>query len=231
MLKIGIIGAMEEEVAALINFYGYKEKKKYLNYEFNIIEHKGKTIVVVVSGIGKVNSAICTQLLIDRFSVDCVINTGIAGAISEDLNIADIVLCDDTLQHDVNAVGFGYKLGQIPRMGENYIFRSDKYLLKKLQSITKEKNYTTYTGRIVSGDEFVCSDARKQWIKENFNALCTDMESGSIGHVCYLNNVPFMAIRCISDTSDDRATMAYEDFSKIALDKCFQIESALIEEL
>ncbi|QSX06879.1 5'-methylthioadenosine/adenosylhomocysteine nucleosidase [Sedimentibacter sp. zth1] len=231
MKNIGIIGAMQEEVAALIKYYGTSEKVNHLDFEFNIINHNDKKIVVVVSGIGKVNSAICTQLLIDRFKVDCVVNTGIAGAISEKLNIADVVFSTDLLQHDVNAVGFGYKLGEIPRMGENYIFKANKEILDKITKIAENNNMTYYVGRIVSGDEFVSTNIKKQWIKENFDAMCTDMESASIAHVCFLNKVPFMAIRCISDTSDDRATMVYNEFEKIALEKCFKISSALIEEL
>lgn len=231
MKNIGIIGAMEEEVASLIKHYGCSEKQKHLNFEFNIINYKDKKVVIVVSGIGKVNSAICSQLLIDRFGVECVVNSGIAGAISEKLDIADIVFSDDLLQHDVNAVGFGYKLGEIPRMENKSIFKGDIELLDKMKHIADEKGIKYYVGRIVSGDEFVSTDTKKQWLKKEFNALCTDMESASIAHVCYLNKVPFIAIRCISDTADDRATMIYSEFEKIALDKCFAISSALIEEL
>lgn len=231
MKNIGIIGAMDEEVSALIKHYGCIEKIKHLDFEFNILNYKDKKIVVVVSGIGKVNSAICTQLLIDRFNVECVINSGIAGAISEKLDIADIVFSKDLIQHDVNAVNFGYKLGQIPRMGEDYIFKGDKFLLHKMEEIAKCKDIKYFVGRIVSGDEFVSTNDKKAWLKDSFDAMCTDMESASIAHVCFLNKVPFMAIRCISDTADDKAKMAYNEFEQIALKKCFLISSALIEEL
>ncbi len=231
MKNIGIIGAMDEEVATLIKHYGCEEKVKFLDFEFNILKYKDKKIVVVVSGIGKVNSAICTQLLIDRFNVECVVNSGIAGAISEKLDIADIVFSSDLIQHDVNAVNFGYKLGQIPRMGDNYIFKGDKQLLDKMEQIAQNKGIKYYVGRIVSGDEFVSTNSKKEWLRDNFDAMCTDMESASIAHVCYLNKVPFMAIRCISDTADDRASMVYKEFEEIALKKCFAISSALIEEI
>ncbi len=231
MKNIGIIGAMEEEVAALIKHYGSTQKTKFLDFEFNILKYKDKKIVVVVSGIGKVNSAICTQLLIDRFNVDCVVNSGIAGAISEKLDIADIVFSSDLIQHDVNAVNFGYKIGQIPRMGDNYIFKGDKNLLDKMEQIAQNKDIKYFVGRIVSGDEFVSTNSKKQWLKDSFDAMCTDMESASIAHVCFLNKIPFMAIRCISDTADDRANMVYKEFEEIALKKCFAISSALIEEI
>lgn len=231
MKNIGIIGAMQEEVQALIEHYGVEEKIKHLDFEFNVIKYSGKKVVVVVSGIGKVNSAICTQLLIDRFNVECVINTGIAGAISEKLNIADIVFSTDLIQHDVNAVGFGYKLGEIPRMNDKSIFKANSELAELASKIADSNNMTYYKGRIVSGDEFVSTNSKKQWIKDNFDAMCTDMESASIAHVCYLNKIPFLAVRCISDTSDDRASMVYTEFEKIALDKCFRISNALIEEL
>lgn len=231
MNKIGIIGAMQEEVSALIDFYNCNEKVKYLDFEFNILSYEDKQIIVVVSGIGKVNSAICTQLLIDRFGVDCVINSGIAGAVSDKLEIADIVFSTDLLQHDVNAVGFGYKLGEIPRMELNSTFIGDEIILKKACEIADKYKYKYFKGRIVSGDEFVSSNVKKQWLKDNFDAMCTDMESASIAHVCYLNKTPFLAVRCISDTSDDRASMIYTEFEKIALEKCFNISKALIEEL
>lgn len=231
MKNIGIIGAMDEEVAALIKHYGCEEKVKFLDFEFNILKYKDKKIVVVVSGIGKVNSAICTQLLIDRFNVECVVNSGIAGAISEKLDIADIVFSKDLIQHDVDAVNFGYKLGQIPRMGDNYIFKGDQQLLDKMEQIAQNKDIKYYVGRIVSGDVFVSTNTKKEWLRDNFDAMCTDMESASIAHVCFLNKVPFMAIRCISDTADDRASMVYKEFEEIALNKCFAISSALIEEI
>lgn len=231
MKNIGIIGAMEEEVAALIKNYGSTQKIKFLNFEFNIIKYKDKKIVVVVSGIGKVNSAICTQLLIDRFNVECVVNSGIAGAISEKLDIADIVFSKDLIQHDVNAVNFGYKIGQIPRMGDDYIFKGDIKLLDKMEQIAQNKGIKYFVGRIVSGDEFVSANSKKQWLKDNFDAMCTDMESASIAHVCFLNKVPFIAIRCISDTADDRANMVYKEFEEIALKKCFAISSTLIKEI
>ncbi len=231
MKNIGIIGAMEEEVSALIKHLNCEEKINYLNFEFNIAAYKDKKVVIVVSGIGKVNSAICTQLLIDRFGVDCIINSGIAGAISEKVDIADIVFSKDLMQHDMKVENFGYPAGIIPRMGEDSIFKGDIFLLEKIESIAKNNNIKYFVGRIVSGDEFVSENSQKQWIKDTFDALCTDMESASIAHVCFLNKVPFVAVRCISDTADDRAQMVYEEFEKIALEKCFMISSRLIEEL
>lgn len=231
MKIIGIIGAMDEEIRELLNKYKASEKVKILNYEYNISVLDHKKIIIVQSGIGKVNSAICTQLLIDRFNVDYVINTGVAGAISKKLEIADIVLSSETMQYDVDVTSFGYKLGQIPRMGENYIFKSSELLISKSEDIIKEKGYKYYIGQIVSGDCFVGTNEKKNWILENFDAMCVDMESGSIGHVCNMNDIPYIAVRCISDTSDDSAKMKYEDFIPIALEKCFIITSYLIEEL
>ncbi len=231
MKTIGIIGAMEEEVSELLKKYKAKDKKKILNYEYHISVLENKKIIVVQSGIGKVNSAICAQILIDRFNVDYVINTGVAGAISNELEIGDVVFSDETMQYDVDVTAFGYKLGQIPRMGENYRFKSSELLISKSENIVKEKGYKYYIGQIVSGDCFVGTDEKKKWISGNFDAMCVDMESGSIGHVCDMNGIPYIAVRCISDTSDDSAKMKYEDFIPIALEKCFIITSYLIEEL
>lgn len=231
MKKIGIIGAMEEEVASLLKKYGNSKETEILQYKYHSFIINNCKIIIVRSGIGKVNSAICTQLLIDRFEVDYIINTGVAGSISDELEIGDIVFSNATMQHDVDVTTFGYKLGQIPRMGEKYIFESDEYLLNKSKEIADKKGYKYQIGLIVSGDSFVGSDEKKKWILKNFDASCVDMESGAIGHVCSINNIPYLAIRCISDTSDNRASMKYEDFVELALERSFEITSNLIEGL
>lgn len=230
MKKIGIIGAMDEEVRAIIDKYTVDSVVRILDFEYNICILKNIQIIIVKSGIGKVNSAICTQLLIDRFNIDYIINTGVAGAILEQLDIGDIVISTETLQHDVDATCFGYEFGHIPRM-EDYVFKSNDYLISMCENISSKNNYKHHKGRIVSGDSFISSIEKKNWIKDKFNATCVDMESGSIGHVCSVNNIPYVAIRCISDTSDDRAVMKYEDFVQIALKRSFDITDNLIKEI
>ena len=197
---LGIIGAMDEEVSKLKEKMTGVEIKKKASMDFYRGKLMGKDVVVVRSGIGKVNAGICTQILVDEFCVDGVINTGIAGSLNADIDIGDIVLATDTVQHDVDATGFGYELGVIPRM-ETSTFIADE----KLRSLAKEccervnPDIQVFCGRVVSGDQFVSDKTKKQYILKNFKGCCTEMEGAAIAQAAYLNNIPFLIIRAISD--------------------------------
>ena len=178
----------------------------------------GKDVVIVRSGIGKVNAAVCTQILVDDFGVDYVINTGIAGSLKNEINIADIVISDDVLHHDMDATGFGYAPGQIPRM-DTLSFKADA----KLIELAKEScakvvpQIGVHVGRVVSGDQFISDKAVKERISANFDGYCTEMEGAAIAQAAYLNGVPFVILRAISDKADDSATMDYPTFEKQAI--------------
>lgn len=214
----GIIGAMEEEVEILKSKMEVSKIVKKAAMEF----HKGflnnKEVVIVRSGIGKVNAAICTQILIDEFGVDKVINTGIAGSLNNSINIGDMVISTEVLQHDVDATGFGYQLGEIPRMG-TLTFGADSKMVEIARETCKKVNpeIGVFQGRIVSGDQFVSDKKLKNKISENFGGYCTEMEGAAIGQAAYLNNVPFVIIRAISDKADDSATVDYPAFEKQAI--------------
>ena len=166
MNRIGIIGAMEEEVSQLKSAMADVKVKKKTSMEFCEGTLHGKQVVVVRSGIGKVNAAVCTQILADDFQVEAVINTGIAGSLKAEINIGDIVLATDTLQHDMDATEFGYPKGQVPRM-ETLSFPADERMYQLAAEVCREVNpdIQVFTGRIVSGDQFVASREvkEKQW--------------------------------------------------------------------
>lgn len=215
---IGIIGAMDEEVANLKELIENVEILSVAGMDFYKGKIFGNNVVIVRSGIGKVNAAICTQILIDKFNASAIINTGIAGSLNNDINIGDIVLSNDALQHDMDATAFGYGLSVIPRM-ETSVFEGDKELIK-LAKEACEKNVEgikVYTGRIVSGDQFVSDKEKKKWLVDKFNGDCTEMEGAAIAHTAHLNNVPFLIIRAISDKADDSANMDYPEFEAMAI--------------
>ena len=219
MKTIGIIGAMEVEVAIL------KEKmedvriikKASMDFYEGILA--GKKVVVVRSGIGKVNAGICAQILADVFSVDAIINTGIAGSLNKNIDIGDIVLSTDVVQHDMDATGFGYRKGQIPQMPV-FFFNADDNLRRLAAEVCKEVNpdIQVFEGRIASGDQFVCDQDVKNRIVSEFSAYATEMEGAAIGQAAYLNEIPFLVVRAISDKADGSAQMDYSEFEKAAVD-------------
>lgn len=218
MSVIGIIGAMEEEVAALKEKMEVKEVASQASMEFYRGVLAGKEVVVVRSGIGKVNAGLCTQILIDRYGATNIINTGIAGSLEADIDIGDIVVSTDAVQHDMDATQFGYPLGQIPRM-ETLAFPADAQMVRLAAEACREVNpqIRVFTGRIVTGDQFIADRAVKDKIKENFDGLCTEMEGAAIAQAAWLNRVPFVIIRAISDKADDSASMDYPSFEKQAI--------------
>ena len=229
---IGIIGAMEEEVELL------KEKMtdtviiEKAGMKFVKGTPKGQTAVVVRSGIGKVNAGICTQILADEFQVEAVINTGIAGSLKAEINIGDIVLSTDTMQHDVDAREFGYPLGQIPRM-ETLTFLADEKLRKLAKEVCEEVNpdIQVFEGRVASGDQFVADKETKEKIIENTQAYCTEMEGAAIGQAAYLNKIPYLVIRAISDKADDSAHVDYPTFERQAIRHTVNLVSSMMERL
>lgn len=229
---LGIIGAMDEEVAKIKEHMEQIEERTIASMDFLKGTVKGHPVVVVRSGIGKVNAAICTQILADIYDVDAVINTGIAGSLNADINIGDIVLSTDALEHDMDAVAFGYPAGQIPRM-DTLSFTADE----KLRKIAKENcervnpDVSVFEGRVVSGDQFISDKAKKEWLVENFAGYCTEMEGAAIAHAAYLNGIPFLIIRAISDKADDSASVDYPAFEAKAIEHSVRLLLALCEAL
>lgn len=227
---IGIIGAMDEEVEQIVAAMCVEKTESKAGMNFSCGKLSGKDVVIVRSGIGKVNAAACTQILCDDFNVDAVINTGIAGSLDAKIDIGDIVLSTDVLHHDMDATGFGYKLGQIPRM-DTLSFVADKNMVELAKKCCEEvlPEINVFVGRIVSGDQFISDKDVKMRIKSNFDGMCTEMEGAAIAQTAYINNVPFLIIRAISDKADDSATMDYPTFEAQAIKNSVALLKDFIE--
>lgn len=227
---LGIIGAMEVEVKELREMMEHPQAQTVAGMTFYQGTIKGKEVVVVRSGIGKVNAGICSQILVDRYNVEGIINTGIAGSLKNEINIGDIVLATVAVQHDMDATGFGYPLGQIPQMDIKE-FPADEKLRALAEKCSKEANpdIQVFCGRVATGDQFISSKDKKNWISENFDAYCTEMEGAAIAQAAYLNNVPYLVVRAISDKADDSATMDYPTFEAKAVENSVRLMTAMLE--
>ena len=209
MKKFGIIGAMDIEIAILKKeMESNGSLKQITKGRFNFFEGKiaGKDVVVVKSGVGKVNAACCAQTLISNFNVDCVINSGIAGAMASELQILDIVVSTDAVYHDMDATNWGYKPGEIPQSEISNFIADSKLVdlaVKAFNESEYAKEHKIMKGRVASGDQFIADAALKAKINENFKPACVEMEGAAIAHACWLNNVPFMILRCLSDNASD----------------------------
>lgn len=227
---IGIIGAMTEEVEALKNemtVYDIFEKANKSFYRGNLY---GKDVVVVVSGVGKVNSAVTTQILIDEFDVDKVINVGVAGGVSPEVSPGDVVIGTSLIQHDFDISMFGHKKGQISGM-DVYDFKSDKTLVDKIKGVKLSSNAKIIDGVIVTGDQFIASKDKAEYLVEEFNASASEMEGASIAHVAHLNNKPFLVIRSMSDNASTGASVEFEKFASIAVKNSLEILKYLLENM
>jgi len=217
MKRIGIIGAMEIEVEMLKNATDVKAIVESAGMKFVVGNLENQDIILVTSGIGKVNAAICAQILVNKFDVTHIINTGVAGALHDSLTFGDLVIATDLIEHDMDATGFGYELGQIPRMDE-WIFKADEELINLAEKAASEEqiNHKVVKGRIVSGDVFISSVEKKNFLVEQFKAYAGEMESAAIAHTCYLNNVPFLVLRAMSDKADGTAHENFDAFCEEA---------------
>jgi len=212
LYKIGIIGAMEEEIEILKDYISIKSSETIAGMTFYSGTLENKNVVLVRCGIGKVNAAICTQILICNYNVTHVINTGVAGAIANELDVGDIVISTDVIEHDFDVTNLGYKPGQIPRL-DTYTFKGDENLIDIAYNSSREnKEYKTYLGRILSGDIFVADENKKEYLWNTFKGYCAEMEGAAIGHTAYLNRIPFVIIRAISDKADGSAKVNFSEF-------------------
>lgn len=231
-MKIGIIGAMEVEVKHIKETMEITRVVNKASMEFCEGTYAGKEVVVVRSGIGKVNAAICAQILVDVFAVDIIINTGIAGGISDAVEIGDIVISKDVLHHDMDATGFGYALGVIPQM-ECSTFVADQELVALASQVCKELNtdIQTHVGRVVTGDQFISSKEKKAWLKDTYDGFCAEMEGVAIAQVAFLNQVKFVIIRAISDKADSTACDDYPQFEAKAASHAIALVNGMLAKL
>lgn len=228
MNKIGIIGAMELEVETLKSEMSVSKIVKKANMDFYEGTLNGANVVIVRSGIGKVNASLCTQILVDIFNVTHIINTGVAGSLNAKLDIGDILVSKDALHHDVDVTIFGYKLGEVPQLGLRE-FPADEHLVTLALEACRKVNPDIHAipGRVVSGDQFISENEIKEKLIQEFHGDCAEMEGASIAHGAYLNHVPFVIIRAISDKADNSAEMDYPTFEAAAA----KHSAALVREL
>ncbi len=187
-------------------------------------------VVLVKAGIGKVNAALCTQMLLDRFDPDWIINVGVAGGLTGDLYIGDIVISQDTLQHDFDTTFFGDAPGYIS--GVNRVeFPADPALIGAAQKACEELGLRYRLGRIVSGDQFIADAVKKDHLRDDFGGTCTEMEGAAVAQVCYVNRKPFVVLRAISDGAGDGANMQYGEFVMLAAKNAAQLLIHLPEEI
>ncbi|MGN0166061.1 MAG: 5'-methylthioadenosine/adenosylhomocysteine nucleosidase [Lachnospiraceae bacterium] len=228
--KIGIIGAMEEEVASLFSAMEEKTTVNYAGWTFYEGKLMGKQVVIVRSGIGKVNMAACAQVMISVFKVTFLLNTGVAGSLDATIDIGDIVISTDCIQHDMDAVAFGYEPGVIPQM-DCSVFVADEKAADLAVSLCDKLNpdIHVHRGRVLSGDVFVADKAKKEYLISRFAGKCTEMEGAAMAQVAYINHIPYLVIRAISDKADDSAKMNYRQFEIQAIKHMVSLVKGLVE--
>ena len=221
MKTIGIIGAMPTELAGIQSLQEQAVKETIDGFEFVSSEHGGKRIVTACCGIGKVNAALCAQVMIDHFGVEEILNTGIAGGMKQGIRTLEIVIATSVLPHDILA----RFLEQYPPYCSEY--KTDERLQALAEQVCKEKGIVCHKGRIVSGDSFITEGEVRDALVANHDPYAVDMESAAIGQCCFRCGVPFVSVRCISDLADEMAT---DDFEALAAKKVAEIVMAMVEQ-
>ncbi|GIP51868.1 5'-methylthioadenosine/adenosylhomocysteine nucleosidase [Paenibacillus vini] len=226
---IGIIGAMDEEIALLLQGIEGQEQVMQSGISFVKGRFHGKEVVVCKSGVGKVNAAITTQILIDRFDIGAVWFTGVAGALDPGLNIGDIVISSSCQQHDMDCSPLGFSRGIIP-FQETSDFPADPGFIKLAEEacsrVCKEQGYVI--GRVLSGDQFIADSEKVRLLHETMGGACVEMEGAAIGQVCYTNSVPYVILRSMSDKADGTADVNFAEFTVSASKRSFEIVEDMI---
>ena len=223
---------MELEVEALKEQMDVKNIVEKASMKFYEGALRGKDVVIVQCGIGKVNAGICVQILADLFQVDAVINTGVAGSLRAEINIGDIVVSTDACEHDMDVTALGYKQGIIPQMKESF-FKADRQLVEAAIEVCREVNpdINVYEGRVLSGDQFISGEEIKNKLIDLFDGFCTEMEGAAIAHAAFLNEIPYVVIRAISDKADGSAHMDYPEFERAAAAHSAKLVENLVKRL
>lgn len=228
MSLLGIICAMDSELAPILRNMEIQTTTKKAGMTFTKGTLHGQRIVAVVSGIGKVNAAVCTEILIEVFGCTHILNVGVAGGLKEDIYPLDVVAGIDLIQHDVDATAFGERLGQIPNL-DTLAFPADEAMLALIDDAAQQNGVGLRKGRIVSGDQFIADIGKSLNLVKDFDALACEMEGAAIAQVCYLNQTPFIVLRSISDNANNGATMDYEDFKVSASETIWKVLDRFIQ--
>ncbi|MDB1144727.1 MAG: 5'-methylthioadenosine/adenosylhomocysteine nucleosidase [Alcaligenaceae bacterium] len=219
---VGIIGAMQVEIDSLIARMAHYEKKIIKGLVYHVGDIEGQAIVMTQSSIGKVNATIATQMMLDHFKIDYVINTGIAGALDPKLKHLDVVISKELVYYDVRKCQMRHWFPKQPT------FIADTELLSKTEQVVKEVGFNYYVGLIATGEDFVTQSDKKQTIFKEYQALCCEMEGCAIAHTAFVNEVPFIVIRTISDLANDAAEDDYAQFELLAAERSANIVTQLL---
>lgn len=231
-IRIGIIGAMDDEVDLLRREANAETPVRIADMDFCEGIFDGRSVVIAKCGVGKVNAAICAQIMITRFHVTHIINTGVAGSLDTRVRIGDLVISTDAVQHDMDVTPFGCRRGEFLYSGL-FAFPADEGLRRTARAAAEEsgEKIGIFEGRVCSGDQFIASRAQKEDIKQTFDGLCCEMEGAAIAQVCHLNHTPWVILRAISDCADDSEEISFAIFVKSAAMTSARIVRAFISRL
>ena len=227
---IGIIGAMDVEVNSFKELMTDKQTEIISGIEFVSGKLWEKSVVVAVSGVGKVNAAICTQTMCLKYSPDFIINSGVAGGLEKSINICDVVVASAVIQHDMDTSPLGDPVGFVSGI-DLVDIPCDEKISNILFEASAENGIHALMGKIVSGDQFINSAEKKKYLVDTFNAYACEMEAASIGHVAYKNNVPFCILRSISDNADGSSHLSYTEFVEAAAKNLVKVMKSFLAKL
>jgi adenosylhomocysteine nucleosidase len=229
-MAIGIVGATEQEMDVLTKNIEIADKVKKTVHTYYKGKMSGKAVVVTISGIGKINTALTTQTLIDDFGVDRIIFTGVAGSLDPQLEVGDVVVSNDCIQHDVDMMSFGLQRGQF-LFSDFRIFEADKDMVQLAYDVSKRLGFKTVKGRILSGDQFITDIKQAQSLQEELGGHCIEMEGAALAYVCTINDIPFVVIRHISDKADRSADVDFMEFCKHGAKNSYRILTGMLDAL
>ncbi|MDE5415883.1 5'-methylthioadenosine/adenosylhomocysteine nucleosidase [Alkalihalobacterium chitinilyticum] len=230
-MVIGIIGAMNEEIELMREEMDIESERKIARITFysgTMGKHK---IVLCKSGVGKVNAALTTQILIDHFKTAKIVFTGVAGALDPNLNVGDIVISTSALQHDIDASPLGFKRGEIPMFEHTSDFPADASLIELATKASEQLNIQVVKGRVLSGDQFIASQQLVQELQDTFSGACVEMEGSAVAQAAMLNDIPYVIIRSISDKANGEAKMSFNEFVEVAAKQSNFIVKAMLEHM
>lgn len=230
-MKIAVIGAMEQEVELLRKKIENAETKEIANSEFTIGTYKNHEVILLKSGIGKVNAAMTTAILLSEYKPDYVINTGSAGGYDPTLSVGAIVISDEVRHHDVDVTAFGYEMGQVPQLPA--AFKSDAHLMKLAEEAVKEiGEHEAATGLIATGDIFMHNPEKVEEVRGHFPQMkACEMEAAAVAQVCHQFEVPFVVIRSLSDIAGKESSISFDEFLPVAAKHSTEIVLRVVERL
>lgn len=231
-MRIGIIGAMNEEIERMKIEMEIEKIETYATVTFYLGVMHNIRIVLCKSGVGKVNAALTTQLLIDKYDMTHLLFTGVAGAIDETLQVGDLVVSTSAMHHDLDASSLGFKRGEIPMYEGSSDFKADERLVRLAVDAAAELiNRPIIQGRVMSGDQFIADYEYVQSLRRDFEGVCVEMEGAAVAQVAVMNNVPFVIIRSISDKANGEASMSFTEFTQLASEQSHLLISSMLKKL